>query len=447
MDLSRIIKSNVPEAEGRNVRVLSQNGSNLAGGGGIHRDANFLSNDFPRGPPKLYVTAEEDDFDAAHQQAWRDEGFDVEYFSMAECKGREGGYLQKLRDLSSEKMGPCEKFGIVAFGDAAAWCLEHYHVLDHNPEFKLGLLIAYYPTTIPDPQGRFPSAITALVHLPAGDEVGVAKQSQLVGIQGKRRVERKRIEAGAGVGGLLRLAYPAYTYRAEQGFAERDMEEFDRVSAQLAWSRSLAAARRVFGNGDEAGAEQVVETNSYSKFFSSDPSSATNVYTTHKPAHLTHVPTLTGAHGTAALQSFYAAHFRSPPSLRLTLLSRTLTPQRVVDELHLRFKHTHPAPWILPGVAPTGKKVEVLVVSIVALEAGRLAHEHVYWDQASVLVQVGLLDPDVVPAGFDGCRRLPVVGREAARRMLKREKGQANNKLLVASEEADNDDGADEEGK
>lgn len=445
MDLSNLIKSNVPEAKGRNVRVLSQNGSNLAGGGGIHRDADFLSDDFPRGAPKLYITAEEDDFDEASQQAWRDEGFDVEYFSMAECKNRDGGYLQKLRDLSAETMGPCEKFGIVAYGDAAAWCLEHYHVLDHNPEFKLGLLIAYYPTTIPDPQGRFPSAIRTLVHLPAGEDVGVTKQSQLVGIQGKRRVDRKRIEAGSGVGGMLRLAWPAYTYQAEQGFAERDMEEYNRVSAELAWSRSLAAAKKVFGNGNELEAEQVVETNSYSKFFSSDPSSATNVYTTHKPAHLTNVPTLTGAHGTAALSSFYAAHFHHPPSLALTLLSRTLTPNRVVDELHLRFKHTHPAPWILPGVAPTGKKVEVLVVSIVALSAGKLAHEHVYWDQASVLVQVGLLDPDVVPAGFDGCKRLPVVGKEAARRMLKREKGQANNKLIVADED-DDDDGGDEEG-
>jgi hypothetical protein len=103
MDMANLIKSAVPDAEGRNVRVLSQNGPN-------HRDSNFLSSDFPRGMPKLYITAEQDDFDELTVTEWRDEGFDVEYFSM-ESQGNE--YLQKLKDLSREKMGPCEKFGIV----------------------------------------------------------------------------------------------------------------------------------------------------------------------------------------------------------------------------------------------------------------------------------------------------------------------------------------------
>lgn len=283
MDASSIIKDAVPEAKDRNVRVLSQNGANLGpGSGGVHRDANFLSKDFPRSPPKLYITAEEDDFDEVTVQEWRDEGFDVEYFSMESHPAKDGGYLSKLKSLSAEKMGPCEKFGIIgtfflsilcrlyesadfceAFGDAAAWCLEHYHVLDNNPEFKLGLLIAYYPTSIPDPKGRFPSAIETLVHLTTGEEIGVTQRSQMVGIQGKRRATRKKVEAGLGVGGSLRLAYPTYTYKAEPGFAEHDMEEYDRVSAELAWSRSLSAARRAFGN--EVNSEILLETNTHSK--------------------------------------------------------------------------------------------------------------------------------------------------------------------------------------
>jgi hypothetical protein len=124
------------------------------------------------------------------------------------------------------------------------------------------LLIAYYPTAIPDPNGRFPNSIQTLVHLTAGEEIGVTKRSQMVGIQGKRRTSRKTIQAGLGTGGTLRLAYPTYTYNAEPGFAEHDMEEFDRVSAELAWSRSLAAARKAFGNQPDL--EGILDANTQS---------------------------------------------------------------------------------------------------------------------------------------------------------------------------------------
>lgn len=138
-------------------------------------------------------------------------------------------------------------------------CLEHFHVLDNNPEFKLGLLIAYYPTRIPDTNGKFPNSISALVHLAAGEEIGVVKQSQMVGIQGKKRVRRTKIRSGLGTGGKLDLAYPSYTYDAEPGFAEHDLDEYDGVAADLAWSRSLSAARKVFGINPDL--EVVLENN------------------------------------------------------------------------------------------------------------------------------------------------------------------------------------------
>lgn len=103
LNVPDLIKSAVPEAEGRNVQILSQNGPN-------HRDAGFLSQDFPRSPPRLYIIAEEDSFDELTVAEWRDEGFDVEYFSMESCTE---GFVNKLRSLSKEKMNPCEKFGIV----------------------------------------------------------------------------------------------------------------------------------------------------------------------------------------------------------------------------------------------------------------------------------------------------------------------------------------------
>lgn len=137
--------------------------------------------------------------------------------------------------------------------------------MDNNPGFKLGLLIAYYPTSIPDPQGRFPSSISILVHLAADEEIGVIKQSQMVGIQGKRRMRRKTIRSGLGTGGKLSLAYPSYTYHAEPGFAEHDLDEFDAISAELAWSRSLGVARKVFGIDPDL--ELVLENNLQSKPF------------------------------------------------------------------------------------------------------------------------------------------------------------------------------------
>lgn len=145
--------------------------------------------------------------------------------------------------------------------------------MDNNPEFKLGLLIAYYPTSIPDPKGRFPSGIAALVHLATGAEIGVTKQSQMVGIQGKRRTRRKTVERGQGPGGTLNLAYPGYTYDAEPGFAEHDVEEYDRASADLAWSRSLAAARKAFAMSAEL--EPELEKNAHGWF---TPSSSRHGY-------------------------------------------------------------------------------------------------------------------------------------------------------------------------
>jgi hypothetical protein len=103
IDVPNLIKSAVPESEGRNVQVLSDNRSN-------HRDQNFLSSDFPRAPPKLYITGESDEFDEVTLAEWRDEGFDVEYISMESCGD---GYLNRLRSLTKQDVGPCRKIGII----------------------------------------------------------------------------------------------------------------------------------------------------------------------------------------------------------------------------------------------------------------------------------------------------------------------------------------------
>src|ERR1700722_3975619 len=127
-------------------------------------------------------------------------------------------------------------------------------------------------------------------------------------------------------------------------------------------------------------------------------------YVSHKHPSVAYAPTLQGGVGANALRRFYQEDFlqAKPPSMRLRLLSRTIGADRVADELYIIFDHTQVMPWILPGVPPTNKRVEIILISIVSLKAGKLYSEHVYWDQASVLVQIGLLDPQRVPDGFKG---------------------------------------------
>jgi len=135
--------------------------------------------------------------------------------------------------------------------------------------------------------------------------------------------------------------------------------------------------------------------------------------------YVNHIPTLTGGIGYKDLHRFYRDYFipGNPPSLKMKLLSRTVGTDRVVDEMHLSFKHTQVMPWLLPDVEPTKKDVEVALVVIVCIRGGKLYHEHIYWDQASVLVQIGLLDPKSLPSkNVQG--RLPVVDGAGARKVV-----------------------------
>ena len=126
-------------------------------------------------------------------------------------------------------------------------------------------------------------------------------------------------------------------------------------------------------------------------------------------AYVNHVPVLTGGAGKDALRLFYSTDFipRMPPDTRLTPISRTVGEDQLVDEMIFSFTHTQEMPWMLPGIAPTHRFVEVALVAIVRFRDGKLAHEHIYWDQASVLKQIGLLtDPG-----------LPVFGAESAHKV------------------------------
>ena len=125
-------------------------------------------------------------------------------------------------------------------------------------------------------------------------------------------------------------------------------------------------------------------------------------------AYVNHIPVLTGGVGRDELREFYSTRFipQMPPDTEMTAISRTIGNDQLVDEMVFKFTHTIRMDWMLPGIAPTGKRVEVALVAIVRFREGKLAHEHIYWDQASVLVQLGLLDPGTLPvAGVDSARK------------------------------------------
>ena len=131
-----------------------------------------------------------------------------------------------------------------------------------------------------------------------------------------------------------------------------------------------------------------------------------------------HVPALTGASGRENVREFYATQLvgRMPDDAVLRQLSRTVSSNRVVDEFVLEFTHDVEVPFMLPGVPPTGRKVRLPHVVIMGFEGDKVAYEHIYWDHASLLVQVGLLDP----AG------LPIAGVEQAERLVELAGGEAS---------------------
>jgi hypothetical protein len=224
-----------------------------------HASGNGFLTSFNSTTPKLYITAETDsaqDFDQATLRKWRCEGFDVTYLPYGNG-GR--AYIESLKTIG-RTMGVGDRFGIIAYGDAASACLETFR----NPTARLCALVAYYPGSVPDPQSSFPIGVKVLVHL-AGREVGVTRNHEVLGIQGKRRTTVKTIPRGTGTGGMLKLKWPSYIYEGvEPGFAEQDLEEFDTVSEGIAWSRSLDCVRKAFKT--EVDLETVWEENCNGEF-------------------------------------------------------------------------------------------------------------------------------------------------------------------------------------
>ncbi|MEM5365891.1 dienelactone hydrolase family protein [Paraburkholderia azotifigens] len=198
-----------------------------------------------------------------------------------------------------------------------------------------------------------------------------------------------------------------YVYAGcDHAFASPARPHYDKPAAMMAYSRTLALLRKVLGPIYDL--NTLWEQHCYFEFATRDVESV--MPTMVAQPYVNHVPTMTGGVGYDNLKRFYTNHFvnSNPPDTKLIPISRTIGSDRIVDEFIFACTHSCEIDWLLPGVAPTGKYFEVPMLAVVCFRGDKLYNEHIYWDQASVLVQVGLLDP----------KGLPVAGIESARKLL-----------------------------
>ncbi|WP_457943260.1 dienelactone hydrolase family protein [Vreelandella alkaliphila] len=214
---------------------------------------------------------------------------------------------------------------------------------------------------------------------------------------------REAIEASLGEQDNIEL----YLYQGvDHAFARPHSEHYHKPSALMAHQRSVTAFRNAMGPHYDLSALWDKHCEYEFSTRNVDDTMATMV----EQPYVNHIPTLTGGVGYRQLYRFYKHHFvdSNPADTTLIPLSRTIGATQIVDETLFCFTHDREIDWLLPGVAPTGKYVEIPLVAIVKFRGDKLYHEHIYWDQASLLVQVGVLDPT----------GLPVAGHETAVKLL-----------------------------
>jgi carboxymethylenebutenolidase len=200
-----------------------------------------------------------------------------------------------------------------------------------------------------------------------------------------------------------------YVYHgAQHGFWNRERNTFHRASVSLAHSRTLSLLRRTLGPRYDLDA--LWEKHLEGEFVTCDADAT--IRTMIPRAYVNHVPTMIGGYGAQQLHRYYKYHF-IPQNQGSSLIpvSRTVGADRLVDEFVACFKHDKVNDTLLPGIAPTGKEIRLPMVAIVQFRGDKLCKEHLYWDQASLLSQVGILDKE----------QLPITGAEAADRVLDQE--------------------------
>jgi carboxymethylenebutenolidase len=203
----------------------------------------------------------------------------------------------------------------------------------------------------------------------------------------------------------------------DHAFNCKERPVYDRAASSIAYTRSIAFLRRHIGPRYDL--EALWDLHTKHEFAERDVG-ATMKTMVHQPL-LNHVPTMTGGVGADQVARFYRDHFlpKLPKDTTLIPISRTIGAERVVDELLFCFTHDIEMDFMLPGVAPTGRHVEIPLVAIVHFRGPKIESEHIYWDQASLLAQIGLLD----------AATLPIAGVATAKKLL--DETLPSNKLIA----------------
>lgn len=322
--------------------------------------------------PTLLIATDENTFDIS---PWSNEGYTVHLLTKAN---------RRTIEDATDDLESCDRYAILAFGEAATEALSFATF----PSRQLQAVSAYYPTAIPATDFR--PNVHVLLHLCAESPFSVPR-SQTVRVR---------------------------LYEAAPGFAGRTRPTYERISESLSFSRTLSLLRATIGP-PMVDLEGIWDEHMLYEFGERDVRKTLGTMVPNP--YVNHIPTLTGGVGYDNLYRFYKDYFipKNPPSMKMTLVSRTVGSDRIVDEMVAKFRHTCEIPFMLPGVAPTNKEVEVALVSVVCIRGGKLYHEHIYWDQATVLVQLGLLEKG----------SLPVAGVESARKVLD-ERSEPSNVLI-----------------
>ena len=153
---------------------------------------------------------------------------------------------------------------------------------------------------------------------------------------------------------------------------------------------------------------EVWRQHNYSEWVMKDAAAALTTMSANP--HVLMVPIAVGGQGREGVYNYYHNYFLAqlPADIRPVPISQVIQNDILAEEAVFHFTHDQVMDWMIPGVPATGRRVEVGVVAIVRFENGLIASEHLYWDHASVLAQLGVLDP----------RRVPVKGAESARTLL-----------------------------
>jgi carboxymethylenebutenolidase len=199
--------------------------------------------------------------------------------------------------------------------------------------------------------------------------------------------------------------------RQDHAFARPGGVHYNAAAAELADLRTLEFFVKHLGVGSRFSPSQKLLSDLWDEHMACEfamRDTEDTLRTMVPDAYVNHIPVLTGGVGHDELREFYSKRFipQMPPDTEVTPISRTIGTDQLVDEMIFKFTHSIEMDWMLPGIAPTGKAVEVPLIVVVRFREGKLAHEHIYWDQASVLVQLGLIDSEALPvSGISSARK------------------------------------------